>query len=182
MKPLSPLKQKILLTLMAGITLGFTYSPNKHYKIYSLFFKAWKEINRTALNNAIRDLYRSKLIKQTQNKDGSYTFILSDKGKKKVLTYRYASMKIQKKKWDSNWRFVCFDIPEKLRKSRDVLRIKLKQLGFHELQKSIFVLPYKCEDEINFVIEYLNLRTYVRYGMFHSIDNELHLKKIFNIS
>jgi len=90
-------------------------------------------------------------------------------------------MKIERKDWDGRWRIVVFDIPEKMRRSRDVLRDKLERLGFYELQKSVFVFPYQCEDEINFIIEYFNLRQYVRTGILEKIDNDLHLKKIFKL-
>lgn len=181
MKPLSPLKQKILLILATSFVLGFSYSPRQHRGIYKMFFRTWKEINKNTLTNAFQGLYRSKLIKRTRNADGSYTFILTEKGKKKVLTYRFNSMKIQQKKWDKKWRFVCFDIPEKLKSSRNILRAKLRDLGFRELQKSIFIVPFESENEINFVIEYLELRPYVRYGILQSIDNELHFKKRFRL-
>lgn len=44
-------------------------------------------------------------------------------------------MKITKKDWDKRWRIVVFDVPEELRKGRDVLHSKLRALGFYELQK-----------------------------------------------
>jgi DNA-binding transcriptional regulator PaaX len=76
---------------------------------------------------------------------------------------------------------VVFDIPEKLKRGRDALREKLKELGFYELQKSVFVFPYECRDEIEFIIEIFELRKYVRFGVLEEIDNELHLKKIFEL-
>ncbi len=66
-------------------------------------------------------------------------------------------------------------------KARDALRERLKNLGFYELQKSVFVFPYECQDEVNFLIEFFNLRKYVRYAVVESIDNDLHLRKIFNL-
>jgi len=90
-------------------------------------------------------------------------------------------MKIKRENWDGKWRIVVFDIPEKIKRGRDALREKLKELGFYELQKSVFVFPYKCQNEIEFVIEFFNLRKYVRFGTLDSIDNNLHLKKIFKL-
>ena len=40
--------------------------------------------------------------------------------------------------------------------------MKLKELGFLELQKSVLVLPYECEDEINFIMEVFLIRPFVR--------------------
>jgi DNA-binding transcriptional regulator PaaX len=44
-------------------------------------------------------------------------------------------MRINNGKWDEKWRIVAFDIPEKFKTGRDALRRKLKEVGFHELQK-----------------------------------------------
>ena len=90
------------------------------------------------------------------------------------------SIKIPKQ-WDKKWRIVIFDIPEKLKKSREILRFQLKRLNFYELQKSVFVLPYSCKDEIEYIIEFYGIRRFVRFIVAESIDNELHLKKHFNL-
>jgi len=54
-------------------------------------------------------------------------------------------------------------------------------LGFYELQKSVWIFPYECKNEIDFIVEFFGLRKYVRFGILESINNELHLKKIFNL-
>ena len=91
-------------------------------------------------------------------------------------------MKIKGENWDGKWRLVVFDVPEKLKKGRNALREKLKKIGFYELQKSVFVFPYKCKDEVDFIVEFFNLRKYVRFGVLESIDNELDLKKVFDLN
>ena len=178
---MTELKKKILLLLLTGLALGFTYTPSRQYKILKAAARDWKKINQEKLKREIRALYHSKLIEVKENPDGSFTYVLTDKGKMKILTYHFQKMKIKKEKWDGKWRLVVFDIPEKLKVYRNAFREKLKELGFYELQKSVFVFPYPCEDEINFLIEFFNLRKCVRCGILESIDNELHLKKIFGL-
>ncbi len=180
-KNLSPIKQKILLLICSGLAIGLTYSPKKHLKIIKYFSKEWKNINEKTLNQKIRELYRSRLVDIRQNSDGILTLTLTANGKLKALSYNFEKMKINSNVWDKKWRIVVFDIPEKLRRGRDALRKKLKDLGFHELQKSVLVFPFECFDEIDFLIEFFGLRKYVRYGILESIDNDLHLKKIFKI-
>jgi len=175
------LKEKILLLLLTGVALGFTYNPYKQWKIIKGTKRAWKKINEGALREKIRELYRSKLVEIKKNPDGSKTLILTNKGKLKALTYHFEKMKIKEGDWDRKWRIVIFDIPEDLRRARDALRMKLKELGFHELQKSVFIFPYECKNEIEFVIEFFGLREHVRFGILDWIDNELHLKEIFDL-
>ncbi len=83
--------------------------------------------------------------------------------------------------WDGMWRVVLFDIPERQRKAREALRTDLKQLGLRELQKSVFVHPYPCGDEVDFIIELYQLRPFVRQLVATTIDSELHLKKRFGL-
>ena len=178
----NPLKQKILLLLLAGATFGFSYTPSHQYRILKTLSKEWRKIDRENLKKEVRNLYRSRLIEAKENPDGSLTYVLTNKGKVKALTYHFQEMKIKENQWDNKWRAVIFDIPEKVKASRNALRDKLKELGFYELQKSVFVFPYECKDEIDFIIEFFNLRKYVRYGIFDFIDNDLHLRKVFHLS
>jgi len=176
------LHRKILLLLLTGVALSFSYTPQRYWKIIKLADREWKNINREELRREIKKLYQSKMVKRSENSDGSTTIVLTNKGKLKALTYRFEDMRIDRKNWDGKWRLVVFDIPERLRLGRDSLRERIKKLGFHELQKSVFVFPYDCKDEVDFLIEFFNIRKYVRFGILEEIDNEKHLKHIYNLS
>ena len=177
-----PTRDKILLLLLSGVALGFAYSPNRYRKILRITGKEWKRINEEELRRGIRNCYRSKLIKEKDNPDGTTTIELTEKGKMRVLTYDFNKMEIKQKEWDRKWRAVIFDIPEKLRWGRDSLRKKLKNLGFCEFQKSVFVHPYDCRDEIEYLIEFYDIRKFARFLIAESVDNELHLKQHFNLA
>lgn len=175
------IKQKILLLLLGGLAFGYSFTPQRQWKVLKEVSSAWKRIDREKLRKEIRNLYRSKMIKSKENSDGSCTILLTDKGRLKALTYHFGKMKIEGGKWDGKWRMVVFDIPERIRAGRTALREKIRKLGFYELQKSVWIFPYKCKDEIDFIVEFFGLRKYIRFCVLESIDNELHLKKIFNI-
>ena len=178
---MGPTKKKILLLLLGGVLLGFTYSPYGQRKVYREISKEWKKIDREKFRRNIAALQRSKHVSIKQNPDGSYTYMLSGKGKSQALTYNFQGMKIPKHTWDHKWRLVAFDIPEDYKKARDALRHKLRGLGFQELQKSVFVFPYECQNEIEFIVEFFRIRKYVRYGVLESIDNDSQLRKSFGI-
>lgn len=63
--------------------------------------------------------------------------------------------------WDKKWRLVIFDIPQELHLARVKFRKKLINLGFFMLQKSVFVLPYPCHEEIGDICEQLNISDYI---------------------
>lgn len=174
-------QKKLLLLLLAGIALSVTRSSKKHLRIIKGVRDEWQKINDRALKSAINSLYSSKLINQKSNKDGTVTFELTNDGKHLALTYDIDNMKISKHPWDKKWRIITFDIPERIKKVRESLRYHLKNLGFKELHKSVFVLPYECRDEIEYIVEFYNARRFIRYIEAHYIDNELDLKHKFNL-
>ena len=56
------------------------------------------------------------------------------------------------RKWNRKWVIIIFDIEEKSRNSRDVLRNKLKNIGFGMLQKSVWITPLPiAKDMMEFV-------------------------------
>jgi DNA-binding transcriptional regulator PaaX len=176
------IQQKVLLLLLSGLALGLSGSPRRYFQILESAAREWKEIERRALRRAIKRLYESKLIDEKQNKDGSITIFLNENGKKKALTFQLDEMKIKKpKNWDRKWRIVLFDIPESRKGIREILRYHLKRLRFYEFQKSVFVHPYDCRDEIDYLIEFYDIRKFVRFMIADSIDNELHLKEHFGL-
>ena len=128
----------------------------------------------------INILYDSKLIDMEELADGRVKITLEDGGKKKALEYKLEEMEIKKPaKWEGKWRMVLFDIPHKKKKAREALRFHLKRLGFYPYQKSAFIYPYDCQNEIDFLIEFYQIRPYVRQLVISEIDNDFHLRKIF---
>ena len=176
----SPTKQKILLLLMAGITLGLSRSPNQSFRVLKSLPKEWKEIHRAALYRATKEFYQHRLVSFKEMPNGACELVLTELGKKRALYYKIDELKIpQPKTWDKKWRIVIFDIPEKKRKARDVLRMKLKGLGFYEFQKSVWIFPFDCKDIVDFIIEYFEIRKYIRYLVVESLTNEAELKLKF---
>ncbi len=175
-------QKKICLLLLGGLALSLSCSPRASFKILKGITKEWKEIDKQNLKRAIKSLYDSKLIEEKQNRDGSVSIILSENGKKKTLTYQLDEIEVKKpNKWDKKWRVVLFDIPENRKKIRDALRHHLKQMGFYEFQKSVFIHPYSCKDEVDYIIEFYNIRKFVRFIIAEFLDNELHLKQHFEL-
>ena len=175
-------KQKILLLLVAGVALGLSRSPKNYFKILEGVSKEWKEIDRNKLIRIVKEFYHDRIVGYKENKDGIVEIILTKDGRQKALKYQIDEIKIKKpEKWDGKWRVVVFDIPEKKKKAREALRNKLQDLGFRELQKSVLVFPYECEDEIDFIVEVFEIRPYVRFIKVDSFTNEEQFKIKFKL-
>ena len=81
---------------------------------------------------------------------------LTREGKKMAGKYQIDELALQRpRKWDKKWRIVVFDIPNSSTFTRNVFRRKLKELGFYPLQKSIWVHPFRCDEEIGLLREFL---------------------------
>ncbi len=179
----SPTKQKVLLLLQAGIALGLTPSLRKQLWIFKQLTKEWKKINRQYLYRIIREFKYERLIDWKEKEDGSVKIVLTERGKKWALRFNFEKMEIKKtSSWDGRWRIVFYDIPEKIKKLREALRKKLRELGFYELQKSVFVYPYSCKDEIDFIVEFFDARNFVHYAEIDNLTNETKPKLHFHLN
>lgn len=175
-------KKKIMLLLLAGLSLSLSRTPKGYFKILRSLPKEWKEMKRRRLNEIIKEFYNDRLVCFKENKEGLVEIVLTKDGEKKALRFKIDEIEIKKPaKWDGQWRVVIFDIPERFKKAREALRNKLKDLGFIKLQESVFVLPYECEDEINFIMEVFLIRPFVRFMRVKSFTNEEQLRVNFGL-
>lgn len=182
MNKLGPTSKKILLLLEGGLALSLTRRPDIYFSIVKKMAKEWKKINERSLRDSIRRLYESKMVDFRENKDNTVLMVLTDNGKKRILKYDLDKIEIRKPvRWDKLWRLVVFDIPEDKNLGRKALAAKLKELGFYPMQKSVFIHPYECKDEIDFIIEIFELAPYVRFLRVKDVDIELDLKERFRL-
>ncbi len=178
----SPTKQKILLLLASGVVLGFSHSPKNQWRIIKNLPKAWRSIDRVVLYRILHEFHNDRLVDFMIEKDGTSTIVLTERGKKKVLRYKIDEITIKvPTRWDGRWHIVMFDIPEKRKRAREALRNKLQELGFLQFQKSVWVVPYPCKDEIDFIIEVFEIRPHVQYLEVLSITNDSKLKLHFQL-
>lgn len=79
----------------------------------------------------------SKGIAKKNNKDG--TFQITSLGREIVTESLNHIRELESNKWDGSWTFVIFNIPEKLRKFRDIFRKELVGTGFVRAQGELWV-------------------------------------------
>lgn len=178
----SPLKQRILLLLQAGVALSFAGTIGRQLRVLEEMTVEWKDVDRNYLKQIVREFYCDRLVSERENIDGTRTIVLTEKGKRRAVALDFNAMKIaQPARWDGLWRVVFFDIPEKYKTARIALRDKLLALGFFQYQKSVYIYPYPCQDEVDFVVEYFEVRRYVRLGVLADVTNEAELFLRFDL-
>ncbi len=183
LRRLGPTQQKLLLLFFGGLAIGLaSNSPKAYFRTVRKVIEAWEDIDQRSFNRSIRSLCEMRLLEEIRRPDGTITLRLTDQGKRYAKREEFFGSTLQikrPKKWDHLWRIVSFDIPEKKRLFRDILRNHLKTIGFKELQHSVFIFPFPCESEMLALTELYNATRYVRIITAQKIDNETALKKHF---
>ncbi|MBU1032186.1 hypothetical protein KKE03_04695 [Patescibacteria group bacterium] len=133
-----PSERKVLTDL---ILLVLEKSIDGYVKFEDFIYNPLLErpVKKSLLSQAIKRLREQGLVELISDKE--LTFRLTDSGKDKAL---WKKMAFEDTKWDGKWRLVIWDIPEKRRLARDLLRFKLKQLGFVQWQKSVWATKKNC--------------------------------------
>ncbi|MEX0877902.1 MAG: CRISPR-associated endonuclease Cas2 [Candidatus Spechtbacterales bacterium] len=165
--------KRILMALVTPLVIVATpFSTTPRYakdleealdNLEDFFFPGPENFNEEKIRGSIYNLKSGGYIKYRTSKDKTKLhFELTEKGKRLVQSYKLDELNLsQQSKWDGKWRFVMFDIPEKSRYARDILRDKLENLGFFRIQQSVWVYPYACEKEIDFLAEFLYIKACV---------------------
>ena len=133
------------------------------------------------INQGIKRLLKRGLLEIKEDEDYK-RLQLTDKGKNLLLKYELEGLVQDKpQKWDKKYRVVIFDISEQRKKTRDQLRGMLRSFGFVCLQASVWVYPYECQEIIDLLKQYLNLRNEAVYMTVDSIENDKWLKENFKL-
>lgn len=134
------------------------------------------------MRRTLKRLRRQKYVSIQERSDGSVTVTITKHGMVRALTYELETLNIQKPKtWDGRWRVVIFDVPEKYKELRDTFRMRLGQLGLCQLQKSVYVSPYPCFNEIEFLRELYGIAVTVRYLTVEKIEDDESLRVHFTL-
>lgn len=170
--------KKILyyILLSGGVIALSILAPKLPYELLKYYLKK-KKFDHSKFNRDLKRLNERGEIKIGQNK-----LTITKKGKSRVLEYQLGEMQIKKPiKWDRKWRLVVFDIPDFHRKASNTLRRKLRDLGFEQYQKSIFIHPYPCQDELDFIKEIFEVGPYVKLIIAEQIDGDERFKRKFDL-
>lgn len=135
-----------------------------------------KSVQKSYLELQKREYIREEI--KGENK----RIIITSRGRVEILRSKIFQKK--KEKWDGKWRIVIFDISEKQRRGRNLVRRELKWLGFKELQKSVWIFPYDAELELKDLIEILTkeIEGDIRFLTVEKMNYDQDFKEIFKLS
>ncbi len=172
--------KNILLTLVAAGALASIIVLPGMAAILALF-KPKNKKEYFSLRRSLYSMRGNRLIEMKKERKG-YSLSITNKGRSCLPRYNFENLLLKKQKqWDGFWRLVTFDIPETKRGARTALNIKLKELGFYHFQKSIFLYPYNCKEEIDFIKDYFNSREHIKYFLVKDFEGNKKLKRYFGL-
>jgi len=179
---------KILRTLLIGggiLVLG-TIAPAAGAGLIKSLISAYFKNKKFERNRFLRDLkslQKRELVNYQEMDDGSVKIALSKKGKEIILRYQLDEIHLDKKKrWDRLWRMIVFDIPHDQKRARDALREKLVEWECYAIQKSVFITPYECEKEIDFICSVFGInRNNVLIFYVKNFEGEEKIKHYFSL-
>ena len=164
-----------LLVISGVITIG-AIAPN----IFAAFGRL-NEQRRFFEKSDLKQLYKAKekgLLKFEKIGENQYRVYATEKGKLKGLGEVINDLKIKKPAaWAAKWRVIISDIPRKHNVIRNVLRQRLKTLGFYPLQKSVFICPFPCAEEVKLLAYLYNASPYLHIIEADSIS-DLNIEKM----
>ncbi len=135
----------------AGLIILAAQSPFFASRLWKGIFHDLNEGNRKErkrLYDAFTYLKRQGMLK-VRYKNNQMYISLTTEGKKRVGKDDIDTLAITSpKRWDGQWRILLFDVPTRERSKREALRGKLIELGFTMIQKSVWVHPYECLNEV----------------------------------
>ncbi len=136
--------------------------------------------------------YRSKGVLARLKYKGEIEFVerngkkyvqLTDLGEKILDLHREKLRLISNrpKKWDRRYRLVMFDVPEKRKKIRKLLRFEMQEVGFLRIQDSVWVYPFDCEEFVALLKADLRIGKDVLYAVVEEMENDKWIRKHFNL-
>jgi len=167
-----------------GVISIATTSPYFLYNLMNIMFKSnrYSKDEIKKFRSAFNYAKKNGLI--SIQKDGyDVKITITEKGEASMKKFKIANLIINKPKlWDKKIRVVIFDIPNNQRIKRNAFRGKLKELGFYSIQKSVWLHPYDCKEQIKILMDFFGLtHKYIQIFVADKIEDDILLGKIKNV-
>lgn len=160
-----------------GIAAGALYRAKRRHD-WEQGQKEWRKFNFKLLKRNLKRLHDQKVV-EIVDEDGQEVIKLTQKGHTKYLRFKLEELSLKGKSWDGKWRLVIYDISKLKRPAQENFRRVLKQINFFPLQKSVYLTPYKCTSEIEYLREYFNLSEEVLLLEVNKLENEPFYRQYF---
>lgn len=175
------LQQAVLATLaVAGVLAVAMVAPNVVQVLGG--FKSRKQRIAEQSKRALTRLAARGYV-EFEERDGMHFARITPEGGRAMEMKRHKAELAARvgKRWDKRYRVVIFDIPVKRKGLRDRLRRVMISCGFLQIQKSVWLHPYDCEDLVALIKADLRVGKDVSYMIVESIENDAWIRRHFKL-
>jgi DNA-binding transcriptional regulator PaaX len=174
-------KELLMGLLKLGGLLTITLlTPGATPIIEKLFLKD-KKFDKREFNRTINRLEDIGMIEKRID-GGRLSIKLKPKGIRQATEYTLDDMEIERpSKWDNKWRIVMFDIPENKKIARNAFKRHLDRLGFVQIQKSVYVHPFPCDKEIEYIAGVYAVKQFIKYAIADYFNDQDYLIKKYKL-
>lgn len=144
----------ILLIALEKAVEGTIFLDEFSYSGKMKIIKGISSPHKRALKMAVNRMKAKRFIEQETNEEGRTLVKLTKLG------YEFLNNK-KEAVWDGRYRIVVWDIPERKRRIRDLFRRRLKEWGFKNWQKSVWVSKRNVTDRLRQLIDELDMHKWV---------------------
>lgn len=125
---------------------------------------------------------QKRLLKKGYIANSKGKIRLTQKGKELLHVLELKNYRLKRpKQWDERWRVLVFDIPEKRRKMRDLVRYTLESIGFKYLQDSVWLFPYPTEELVTLLKTNLRIGSELLYLVVDRFEGDSYYTEHFEL-
>jgi len=174
----------ITLLVVGGVTAALSISPAVLAPAF--VFKAFKK-EKAVKKKYMQSAYYLKRHRLLTYSSDMKKIHLTKKGVARAARHLLAAFSQRNdqqtnRQWDGKWRLFMYDIPAKERIKRDAMRDVIKRIGMTPLQKSVWIYPFDCAEEISLIKKIFSLDdNKARLLVVADIGNDKHLRKQFKV-
>lgn len=140
--------------------------------------KKWRNVYRSIQHLGKRGFV--KILGETV--DGQLKVEITKLGESVIQFCEIDELALDKSKpWDGKWRIVIFDVPVVKNRSRVAFAEKLRELGFAMIQKSVWVCPFECDEQIYILRKFYEIEKFVTIIKSEDIEDEYYWRRKWNI-
>ncbi|MEK7093015.1 MAG: hypothetical protein AAB927_00850 [Patescibacteria group bacterium] len=175
------LTRDILRLVGAGVVIAgaAVMAPNTIQLID--YFNPKGQAERNRIWKAIKYLEAKNRV-SIENKDNNTYVTLTERGNLKLTEDSIADLAVDTpRRWDHKWRFVMFDLPARHDGVRQAFRKKIEDFGFKLYQRSVFIYPYECHEEVHTVARWYGVDQHIRYVVATEIHDMRHFVREFDL-
>jgi len=159
----------------------------RHIREWGQFFADTKIVAEALVDEFLKIRKKKKYLKQSLDRFIKNGLILRRDGKflitrKGINFFRRIAVKNEfrsVKSWDGKWRLITFDVPISSDKKRYQLRNLLKDFGFYQLQKSVWIYPNYLAEKFWRLLVDLELDRYCKVMLVEFLEGDEDVKRHF---